>query len=95
MIQIAITAAAFEAIADTLPLGIARPAVQRGLAVAAGPSEDLDSLSEEEKDRRRRLLFNQRAGPIRAQEGSDILNVWPMEEMDGGDGAHSNPEQGF
>ena len=31
----------------------------------------------------------------RSQEGSDILNVRPMEEMDRGDRAHSNPEQGF
>jgi hypothetical protein len=31
----------------------------------------------------------------RAHEGSDILNVRPMEEMDRGDRAHSNPEQGF
>jgi hypothetical protein len=31
----------------------------------------------------------------RSHEGSDILNVRPMEEMDRGDRAHSNPEQGF
>jgi GST-like protein len=39
----------------------ARPAVQRGLAVVAGPPEDYDSLPQEEKDRRAKLLFNQRA----------------------------------
>jgi hypothetical protein len=31
----------------------------------------------------------------RAHEGSDILNVRSMEEMDRGDRAHSNPEQRF
>ncbi|RBP04076.1 GST-like protein [Roseiarcus fermentans] len=41
----------------------ARPAVQRGLAVAAGPAEDVDSLPQEEKDRRTKLLYNQRARP--------------------------------
>ncbi len=45
----------------------ARPAVQRGLAVTAGPEEDPSSLSEEEKERRRKLLYNQRARP--APEG--------------------------
>ncbi len=45
----------------------ARPAVQRGLAVSAGPPEDLDSLPQEEKDRRAKLLYNQRARP--APEG--------------------------
>jgi GSH-dependent disulfide-bond oxidoreductase len=41
----------------------ARPAVQRGLAVTAGPPEDPDSLSPEEKERRKKLLYNQRARP--------------------------------
>ena len=41
----------------------ARPAVQRGLAVTAGPSEDPDSLTPEERERRTKLLFNQRARP--------------------------------
>ncbi len=41
----------------------ARPAVQRGLAVTAGPPEDVDSLPQEEKDRRTKLLYNQRARP--------------------------------
>jgi GSH-dependent disulfide-bond oxidoreductase len=45
----------------------ARPAVQRGLAVTAGPSEDLASLPPEEQERRRRLLYTQRARP--APEG--------------------------
>jgi GSH-dependent disulfide-bond oxidoreductase len=42
----------------------ARPAVQRGLAVApTGPVEDPASLSPEEQARRRKLLYNQRARP--------------------------------
>jgi GST-like protein len=41
----------------------ARPAVQRGMAVTAGPAEDFASLSPEERERRMRLLFNQRARP--------------------------------
>jgi GST-like protein len=40
-----------------------RPAVQRGLAVTADPGEDPDKLSQEEKDRRAKLLYNQRARP--------------------------------
>lgn len=48
----------------------ARPAVQRGLAVTAGPPEDFDSLPQEEKDRRAKLLYNQRARP--APEGGLI-----------------------
>jgi GST-like protein len=44
----------------------ARPAVQRGLAVTAGPPEDPDSVSQEEKDRRAKLLYNQRARPAPA-----------------------------
>jgi GSH-dependent disulfide-bond oxidoreductase len=44
----------------------ARPAVQRGLAVAAGPSEDAASLPPEEQERRRKLLYNQRARPAPA-----------------------------
>ncbi len=39
----------------------ARPAVQRGLAVTAGPPEDFDSLPQEEKERRIKLLYDQRA----------------------------------
>jgi GST-like protein len=41
----------------------ARPAVQRGMAVTAGPQEDFASLSPEERERRMKLLFNQRARP--------------------------------
>jgi len=41
----------------------ARPAVKRGLAVTAGPVEDPASLSPDEQERRRRILFNQRARP--------------------------------
>ncbi len=41
----------------------ARPAVQRGMAVTAGPQEDPASLSPEERERRMKLLFNQRARP--------------------------------
>lgn len=41
----------------------ARPGVQRGLAVTAGPPEDPASLSAEELERRRGILFNQRARP--------------------------------
>jgi GST-like protein len=47
----------------------ARPAVQRGLAVTAGPPEDTDALSQEEKERRRKLLYNQRARPAPAEGG--------------------------
>jgi GST-like protein len=43
-----------------------RPAVQRGMAVTAGPAEDPASLSPEERDRRIKLLFNQRARPAPA-----------------------------
>ena len=41
----------------------ARPAVQKGMAVTAGPSEDPATLSPEEQERRRKLLYNQRARP--------------------------------
>ena len=41
----------------------ARPAVQRGLAVTAGPAEDPATLAPEEKARREKLLYNQRARP--------------------------------
>ncbi len=46
----------FEAMSD-------RPAVQRGMAVTAGPAEDPATLSPEEQERRRKLLYNQRARP--------------------------------
>lgn len=41
----------------------ARPAVQRGMAVTAGPAEDPASLTPEERERRTKLLYNQRARP--------------------------------
>jgi GST-like protein len=44
----------------------ARPAVQRGLAVTAGPAEDPETLPPEERERRTKLLFNQRARPAPA-----------------------------
>jgi len=43
-----------------------RPAVQRGMAVTAGPAEDPASLSSEEQERRRKILYNQRARPAPA-----------------------------
>jgi GST-like protein len=43
-----------------------RPAVQRGMAVTAGPAEDYTQLSQEERERRMKLLFNQRARPAPA-----------------------------
>jgi GST-like protein len=47
----------------------ARPAVQRGLAVTAGPTEDPESLPAKERERRMRLLYNQRARPAPAEGG--------------------------
>ena len=44
----------------------ARPAVQRGLAVTAGPPEDPASVTPEEQARRHGILFNQRARPAPA-----------------------------
>jgi GST-like protein len=44
----------------------ARPAVQRGMAVSAGPAEDPASLSEEERQKRAKMLYNQRARPAPA-----------------------------
>ncbi len=41
----------------------ARPAVQRGLAVTAGPAEDPATVTPEEQARRAKLLYNQRARP--------------------------------
>jgi GST-like protein len=41
-----------------------RPALQRGMAVTTGlPAEDPAALSPEEQERRRKLLYNQRARP--------------------------------
>ena len=44
----------------------ARPAVQKGLAVGAGWSEDPAKLPPEEQERRAKLLYNQRARPVAA-----------------------------
>jgi GSH-dependent disulfide-bond oxidoreductase len=45
----------------------ARPTLQRGMAVTAGvPAEDPATLSPEEQERRRKLLYNQRARPAPA-----------------------------
>jgi len=44
----------------------ARPAVQRGLAVTAGEPEDPASVTPEEQERRRKILYNQRARPAPA-----------------------------
>jgi GST-like protein len=41
----------------------ARPAVQRGMAVTAGPSPDPATMSDEDRERLRKLLYNQRARP--------------------------------
>lgn len=44
-----------------------RPALQRGMAVTAGvPAEDPATLPPEEQERRRKLLYNQRARPAPA-----------------------------
>jgi GSH-dependent disulfide-bond oxidoreductase len=43
-----------------------RPALQRGLAVTAGQPEDPAGVSPEEQERRRRILYNQRARPAPA-----------------------------
>lgn len=44
----------------------ARPAVQRGLAVSSGEREDPANLPPEEQERRRKILYNQRARPAPA-----------------------------
>jgi GSH-dependent disulfide-bond oxidoreductase len=41
----------------------ARPGVQRGMEVTAGPVEDYSLLPPDERERRRKLLYNQRARP--------------------------------
>jgi len=43
-----------------------RPGVQRGMAVGAGMSEDPATLSQAEKDRRAKIMYNQRARPVPA-----------------------------
>ena len=42
----------------------ARPGVQRGMAVGADFAEDQSKLSQDEKDRRAKMLYNQRARPV-------------------------------
>ena len=42
----------------------ARPGVQRGMAVGADMQNDPSALSQEEKDRRVKMLYNQRARPV-------------------------------
>ena len=44
----------------------ARPAVKRGMGVGADLAEDFSKLSKEEVERRRKLLYNQRARPAPA-----------------------------
>jgi len=44
-----------------------RPAVQRGMAVPAGPPEDPALMTPEEQARRRKMLYNQRARPAPAE----------------------------
>ena len=43
-----------------------RPAVQRGLAVGKDLSTDESKLSPEERERIRKILYNQRAIPVKA-----------------------------
>ena len=45
----------------------ARPGVQRGMAVTAGPAEDPATMTQEERERRMKMLFNQRARPAPAE----------------------------
>jgi GST-like protein len=54
----------------------ARPAIQRGLAVTAGPTEDPESLPAEERERRMKLLYNQRARPAPAEGGVATILPW-------------------
>ncbi len=42
----------------------ARPGVQRGMAVGADFAEDPSNVSQDEQDRRARMLYNQRARPV-------------------------------
>lgn len=43
----------------------ARPGVRRGMAVGANLSEDPSKLPQEEQERRAKILYNQRARPVR------------------------------
>ena len=47
----------------------ARPAVQRGMAVTAGPAVDPASLSAEDREALAKMLYNQRARPAPAEGG--------------------------
>jgi len=47
----------------------ARPGVQRGMAVGSDLQNDPSKLSQEEKDRRAKMLYNQRARPAPATGG--------------------------
>jgi GSH-dependent disulfide-bond oxidoreductase len=49
-----------------------RPAVRRGLAVTAGDAEDPASLTPEEQERRRKILYNQRARPAPSEANGRI-----------------------
>jgi GSH-dependent disulfide-bond oxidoreductase len=42
----------------------ARPGVIAGMAATAGPPEDYSTMSQEERERRMKLLYNQRARPV-------------------------------
>jgi GST-like protein len=56
----------------------ARPAVQRGMAVEAGDTEDPTSVSDEERAARMKRLFNQRARPVPAggeDQGAGVLRA--------------------
>ena len=44
----------------------ARPAVQKGMAAGSDWAQDFSKLSQEEKERLRKLLYNQRARPVPA-----------------------------
>jgi GST-like protein len=44
----------------------ARPAVQKGMAVTAGPSIDPATITPEDQERIRKMLYNQRARPAPA-----------------------------
>lgn len=56
----------FPAVRRWLEALEARPALQKGMAAGADLQEDLNTLSDQEKARRTRLLYNQRATPIPA-----------------------------
>ncbi len=59
----------------------ARPGVQRGMAVGADLSEDQSKLPQEERERRAKLLYNQRARPA---PGLAITGHYGLEGSVGG-----------